>query len=652
MACSCCGELEKKMFFEKQGYVITSLVVGAIAIVLSLFWESISKSVSWLTYLNPAWVPIVMCGIPLFYSAFYHLFKGKIKSALLITVAMIACITLEVLCWTGVVHVDEHSHNLLAAAEVAFLMMIGEFIENVTVGKTRKGIEALYSLAPDVALIDLGGQFVEFPVSFVKVGDIVRVMPHQKIPVDGIVAVGSTSVNQSAITGESLPIDKKVGDEVFAGTFNEHSLIDIKVTKPSDQTVVSKMIELVKHAEENKAPIARIADKWASRIVPMAIILSVLVFLFSKLIFPDTTWLDSLVRGVTILVVFCPCSLALATPTAISAGIGNAGSCGILIKSGQALETLSSVDTVVFDKTGTLTKGTISVDDVQTEMDEKQFLTYLGTAESTSEHPLATPLTQYCKEKVQLATPQDSRSLVGIGVWAKIDDKEIIVAKYSHFESDKFSDSVKLWHGQGKTVVGMSIDGVLVGVVALSDTIREGSATTIEQLHKLGINTVMLTGDAKDSALAIGDLCKIGETKWGLLPEDKVNDIKQMSQTNKVLMVGDGVNDAPALASANCSLAMGKMGSDAALEVADMVLFNDKVEKIPFLVKLSRKVLSTIKRNIAISMTINLVAVVLSFFGWLNPVFGAIVHNCSSVFVVLSSALLLLEKDKKGIDKK
>ena len=250
MACSCCGELEKKMFFEKQGYVITSLVVGAIAIVLSLFWESISKSVSWLIYLNPAWVPIVMCGIPLFYSAFYHLFKGKIKSALLITVAMIACITLEVLCWTGLVHLDEHSHNLLAAAEVAFLMMIGEFIENVTVGKTRKGIEALYSLAPDVALIDLGGQFVEFPVSFVKVGDIVRVMPHQKIPVDGIVAVGSTSVNQSAITGESLPIDKKVGDEVFAGTFNEHSLIDIKVTKPSDQTVVSKMIELVKHAED------------------------------------------------------------------------------------------------------------------------------------------------------------------------------------------------------------------------------------------------------------------------------------------------------------------------------------------------------------------------------------------------------------------
>ena len=653
MACSCCGEIDKKLFFEKQSYVITSLVVGAVTLLLSIFWESISANAHWLTYINPAWIPIVMCGIPLFYSAFYHLFKGKIKSALLITVAMIACVVLEILCWAGVVGGDGHSHNnLLAAGEIAFLMMIGEFIENVTVGKTRKGIEKLYSLAPDVAQIDLGGgTFVEFPVSFVKVGDIVRVLPHQKVPVDGIIEVGSTAVNQSAITGESLPIDKNVGDMVYAGTFNEHSAIDIRVTKPNDQTVVSKMIELVKHAEENKAPIARIADKWASRIVPMAISLSVVVFLLSKLVFSDATWLDSLVRGVTILVVFCPCSLALATPTAISAGIGKAGANGILIKSGQALEALSTVNTVVFDKTGTLTKGEISVDEIETDIDQQQFLTFLGSAESNSEHPLATPLVNYCKEKVQLKKVEKSRSLVGVGISAKVDGKEVVVAKYAHFQSEKFAQSVEKWNGQGKTVVGVSVDGVLVGVVALSDTIRDGSKGAVESLHKLGVNTVMLTGDAKDSALSIANKCGISQTQWGLLPEDKVNNVKDLAQQNKVLMVGDGVNDAPALASANCSLAMGKIGSDAALEVADMVLFNDKIEKIPFLVKLSRKVLSTIKRNIVISMSINLISVVLSFFGWLNPVFGAIVHNCSSVFVVLSSALLLLEKDKKAIDK-
>ncbi len=645
MACSQCEVAHKERFYEKKTYVLAGIISGAVCLLLSLFWESITQGNHIVHYLNPAWIPIVVCGIPLFVSAFENLFvHKKVKSALLISIAMFACVTLEILEYCSI-SVGEHTHNLLAAGEIAFLMMIGEYLESITVAKSRAGIEQLYSLAPDVALVKFGKEFIEFPVSFVKVGDIVKVLPHSRISVDGVIVSGKGTVNQSAITGESIPVDKIEGDTVFAGTLNENSTLEIKVTKKNQDTVVSKMIKLVKEAEQKKAPIQRIADKWAGLIVPMAIILSVVVGLCSKLIFKDVQWLDALVRGITVLVVFCPCSLALATPTAISAGIGNASYKGILIKSGEALEKLSSVQTVVFDKTGTLTESNVKVDHFETSISKDEFLILAGSCEQNSTHPLAKAITEYCKTQVELVEVSESVSNVGSGVSARVNDKHVEVKKYSEFDKNEFEELVDNLQKDGKTVVGVGVDGKIVGVIALSDTIREGANFAVENLKKQGINTVMLTGDNQTTATRVANSCGIENVEHSLLPEQKVAIVESLKQNGTVLMVGDGVNDAPSLATADCSLAMGGIGSDVSLEVADMVLMNDKIEKVPFLCKLSKKTMSTIKRNIVLSMTINLVSVLLSFFGILTPALGAVVHNCSSVFVVFSSTLLLTVKE-------
>ncbi|MEG2158310.1 MAG: HAD-IC family P-type ATPase, partial [Clostridia bacterium] len=307
---TCCSiKHEKTPFYEKTNYIISSLVIGLVLLVLSFVWGSVIGGNHLLMYFNPAWVVIVMCGLPLVVNAGENLFKNKkIKTSLLITTAMIACVVLEILNWCGITENvgDAHSHsNLFAAGEVAFLMMLGELLEDLTVRKSRKGIEKLINLSPTTALVNLEGEYSELPIELVRIGDIVKVLPYQQIPVDGVVKSGNTAVNQSAITGESLPIDIEVGDNVYAGTWNESGAIEIEVKKENDNTTLARMVKLVKDAENNKAPIARLADKWAGYIVPAAIILSVVVLLLSKYVL-SVTWSVAVVRSVTVLVVFCP----------------------------------------------------------------------------------------------------------------------------------------------------------------------------------------------------------------------------------------------------------------------------------------------------------------------------------------------------------
>lgn len=655
MAESCCSvHHEKVVFFETLKYKIVSLSISLVALVLAFLWnDHIIGDNHTLMYFNPAWIVIVICGIPLFSSAIENLMQKKIKSSLLISISLVACVGLEILGWTGVVsNTHAHSENyLFAGGEVAFLMMIGELLEDVTVKRSRSGIEKLVNLAPKMANIFMNGKFVSMPVSFVQVNDIVLVKPHEQITVDGKIVKGETSVNQSAITGESMPLDRKVNDVVYAGTWNDSGAIEICVLKPSDQTTVARMVELIKEAETKRAPIASIADKWAGYIVPFAIVLSILVF-FVSMFGLKIDWSQALVRGVTVLVVFCPCSLALATPTAIAAGIGNASYRGILVKSGQALESLAKVDTVVFDKTGTLTTSQIQVKEISTNIDEKLFLEYLGSAEKSSEHPLAKAIIDYATKKVALPEASLTKSLVGVGVQAVVNGKNVVVAKYDYFAKDnleEFAKDVSLWESKGYTIVGLSVDEKVCGVVGLFDTVKANAFEAIDDLNMMKIDSVMLTGDNFSSAKAVFDTLNMSSFKYSLLPEDKVSAIEEIKgQNHHVCMVGDGVNDAPSLASADCSIAMGAMGSDIALEVADVALMTDSIEKIPGLLKLSKKTLFAIKRNIIFSMSVNLIAVILSFFGLLTPVLGALVHNCSSVFVVFSSSLLLLVKDKKS----
>ncbi len=426
MADTCCSVpivKNKDSFFNTDKWRLIVLFVGLALCVLSYFWGSIIShdSSNILMYLNPSWIVIAVCGYPLAYSGFVSLFKyKKIKTSLLITVAMLACIALEVLMWVGVIEGDAHSHgNLFAAAEIALLMWLGELLEDFTVKRSRKGVQALINLNPTSARIKMGNQYVELDAEFVNVDDLVLVKPNELIPVDGVITEGETSVSQAAITGESIPIDKSIGDEVFAGTFNQNGAITIRVTKKAENSALAKMIKLVKEAENKKAPIERTADKWAKVIVPSAITLSIAVFLIALFVLV-TPWQVALERAVTILVVFCPCSLALATPTAIAAGIGNASRRGVLVKSGSALESLGKTQVAVFDKTGTLTLNKLSVADYFTEIDEESFFKYLGGAEKLSEHPISKAIVDFCAQKTELPQPINLTSMVGVGVKATV----------------------------------------------------------------------------------------------------------------------------------------------------------------------------------------------------------------------------------------
>ena len=652
---SCCVEHAKKeSFFATTKWGIISLSVSLVLSILSFFWVKIVGDDSFAMYLNPGWIVIAACGTPLFISATKGIIDKKIKSSLLISIAIIASISLEIIGWLGVDLGDKHGHvYVFAAAEIAFLMNLGSFIEDITVKKTRKGVERMMHLAPTTALVKYGNDVILTPVSRINVGSIVLVRPNDMISVDGKIVFGETAVDQSSITGESVPCDKVIGDTVFAGTWNKSGAIEVKVEKAGVDTTVSKLVALVEEAEGKKAPIARIADKWASIIVPLAISLAIVVFFTTKLI-GSITWLEAAIRGVTILVVFCPCALALATPTAIAAGIGTLSYRGIMVKSGKALEDLAGVQTIVFDKTGTLTTSSIKVDDVYFEsIDNKEFWLLVGSSEVNSEHPIAKAIANHAKTFGEISSPETMKSLVGLGVECMVNGKKVLIAKWEHFkvqeENSKIAIAVNNMLKAGKTVLGVEVDEKLVGAISVSDTVRPLSKYAVEMLKKSGLDTIMLTGDNESAAKSIAEQCGILNFEHSLLPEQKLEKIVQLqNEGKKVCMIGDGVNDAPSLAVSNCGVAMGAFGSDVAIETAEVALLNDKIELVPSLVRIAKKVLATIKRNIIIAMSINFAAVILSSLALLNPVTGALVHNCTSLLVVGSSSLILFDKEKSA----
>lgn len=580
---------------------------------------------------DPAWATVFISGLPLVYLAVSRvIFERRITSALLISIAMFACIYIG---------------ELFAAGEVAFIMAIGAILEDRTVEKAKKGIKELINLAPRQGRrITARGENVDeemVPIEKIRRGDMLQVLPGETIPVDGTILVGNTSIDQSVMTGESLPVDKSMGDGVFSGTINRFGAIDIEATKVGEDSSLQKLIRMVQEAENNKAPMQRIVDKWAAWLVPMAIAIAIASYFITS----------DIVRAVTVLVVFCPCALALATPTSIMAAIGQATKQGVLIKSAEALENMGKVDRIAFDKTGTLTHGTLVVSDTVSFLSEKSsddLLQLAASVEALSEHPLGKAIVAQAKEaNLALAKAVNFTMIPGRGVSAVVNGKTALIGNIGYLEENgvkvdaKVGAALEELRMQGKAVVLVALEGACVGMVALSDTLRVNARNMVEKLHSMGTGVVLLTGDHAQTAQYFSEQAGIDSVYSELLPAQKVERIKELQQQgHAVCMIGDGVNDAPALKTADVGVAMGTMGSDIAIDAADIALMGDDISKIPYLKRLSNATVNTIKFNITLSMAINFIAIGMSVMGLLNPITGALVHNAGSVLVVLNAARL------------
>ena len=580
--------------------------------------------------LDPAWITVVISGLPLLYLAVWRIIYNpgisKISSALLISIAMFAAIAIG---------------DLFAAGEVAFIMALGALLEDATTNRAKKGLKKLLTLAPTQGRRIRGGKEELVPAEQIQKGDLLRILPGETIPVDGAIISGETSVDQSIMTGESLPVDKTVGDDVFCGTINRFGSIDITATKVGEDSSLQKLIRMVQDAENKQAPMQRIADRAASWLVPVALLIAILAYVFS----------GNIVTAVTVLVVFCPCALVLATPTAIMAAIGQATKHGVIIKSGEALEKMGKVDTIAFDKTGTLTYGRLEVSDVRPTSDEftqEDLLILAASAEGKSEHPLGKAIVAHAQaQNLSLLDSQSFQMDAGKGITAQIGEKHLLCGSEKYLQEheipldDAASAVLDQLRTEGKASILVAAEGKCIGVIGLSDILRPEAKDMVARLDAMHTKTVLLTGDNRKTADFFAGRVGIAEVRAELLPEEKVGSIESLRKKGrKVCMIGDGVNDAPALKTADVGVAMGSMGSDIAVEAADIALMSDDISKIPYLKRLSNATVATIKLSITLSMCINAAAIVLSLLELLNPTTGALVHNAGSCFVVLIAALL------------
>ena len=573
-----------------------------------------------------AWFAIVLCGLPIILEAVIGLVTAfDIKADVLVSLALIASVCIG---------------ETFAAGEVAFIMQLGGLLEELTVAKARAGIEKLVHLTPQTARVLRNGKEELLPAEQVRIGDHIRVLPGESVPVDGVILSGQTSINQAVMTGESLPVDKTVGDTVSSGTVNQFGVFEMKATRVGEDSSIQRMIRLVQSADAGKAKIVGLADRWATWIVVIALTAAALTWIIS----------GQIIRAVTILVVFCPCALVLATPTAIMAAIGNATRHGFLVREGDALERLSKASVIAFDKTGTLTYGTpevVAVESVSEAFDESEIYRLAASAEQFSEHPLGKAIVRCCKKTgAAPAEAAEFQMLPGRGVCARVEGKRILAGNPALLREHGIEvgsvPGAEAQLRQGCTVIYLAVDGRFAGFLALSDTLRAESAATIAALPALGVQPVLLTGDHENAARAIAEKLHIREVRSGCLPEDKLNCIDAYQRkAMPVCMIGDGVNDAPALKKADVGIAMGGVGSDIAVDTADIALVDDEVRELPHLVALSKRMMTTIKCNMIFSMTLNFIAIALAIIGTLNPVVGALVHNAGSVLVIVNSAFLL-----------
>ena len=599
---------------------VALLVISGISLLASIF--------HWLPLpFDAAWVAIVLCGVPIICEAVIGLVtEFDIKADVLVSIALIASVVIG---------------EDFAAGEVAFIMQLGGLLEDLTVAKARAGIEKLVKLTPRTARVLRDGREVILPAEQVRVGDVLRVLPGETIPVDGTILSGQTSIDQSVMTGESLPVDMGPGDAVSSGTVNQFGAFDMEAAKVGEDSSIQRMIRLVQSADAGKAKIVGLADRWATWIVVIALASAAVTWAVT----------GEIIRAVTILVVFCPCALVLATPTAIMAAIGNATRHGFLVREGDALERLAQVTRAAFDKTGTLTYGRLEVADVislEPSLPEQELLTLAASAEAKSEHPLGKAIAAKAKaERLSLTESENFRMEAGKGIIARVSGRLLLCGNEKYLlehgvrTDRKVQNILEKLRTEGKASVLVAVEDVCIGVIALSDVLRPEAKDMVSRLNAMHTGTVLLTGDNRKTAEYFAGEVGISEVRAELLPEEKVKNIEALrADGRRVCMIGDGVNDAPALKIADVGVAMGSMGSDIAVEAADIALMSDDISRIPYLKRLSNATVNTIRFSITLSMCINFVAIVLSLFGLLTPVTGALVHNAGSCFVVLIAALL------------
>ena len=595
------------MKFSKHEKIdLLAIMISAISLIASFILS--------IDYLS--WIAVILCGIPIFKECAEGLItEFDIKADLLVSIAIVASIIIG---------------EIFAAGEIATIMAIGGFLEEYTVSKTQGRIKELVNMTPQVAVRIRNGKEERILASEVQIGDILKVLPGESIPTDGRIINGETSIDQSTLTGESIPVDKKANDDVYSGTINLYGSFTMETKKVSDDSSLQKLIKLVESSSPENANVVRQADKWATFVVAIAFTAAILTYLYTF----------EIARSVTILVVFCPCALVLATPTAIMAAIGNLTKYGILVKDGASIEELARTDELVFDKTGTLTYGTPEVVDIISN-NPKKMMRMLASLESKSEHPIAKAIVKYYDNAEELLDIEDFTMHIGKGVTGIINGSKVIAGNINLMESENID--LKDYKSESSDItIFVAENGRLIGNVLLADTLRENSKETIRNLKKLRIKTTLLTGDNEKTARHIAKEVKVRNVKFNCLPEDKTNYIRgEQMLGHNIAMIGDGVNDAPSLKKANVGIAMGKIGSDISVEAANITLINDNVGDIPHLIGIARKTVRTINISIAFALTSNVVAMALAILGILNPIEGALIHNIGSVAVITYSSTLI-----------
>lgn len=616
-----------KELFSGLHFTIISIAFFVLNVVLNLLKIE--------TVFKPVWISIFISSFPFLVGAVKNLMKCKIKNSLLISIAVIAS-----------VFVGEY----FAAAEIAILMAIGELLEDYTVDRAKKGLNDLISSAPKKAkkLIKTNDSYTveEVPIEEIENGDLIRVMPGEIISVDGIIKEGFASIDQSILTGESLPVDKTVGDEVFCGSMNCFGSIDI-IAKDVKNSSLQKFIDLVERAEKEQTPMQTVIDRLAVKLVPTALLIAIATFVIMVLSKFDLY--TSINRAVTVLVVFCPCALFLSTPTAVMASIGQASKHGVIIKTFNALEKLAKVNKIAFDKTGTLTYGKLNVNDIEnfSEFSDEKIMSLISSLESKSEHPIAKSVTEYLdKKNIKKEVVENFKMKIARGVEGEILGNKYFCGNEKYFREnninikDNVKEKIEKYSSEAKNIILFGDEKEVLSIVTLSDTLRENAKEMVEKLKSFEIEPLLLTGDNLSTAKYFSEKVGITNVKAEISPEEKFENIKSLKENNVVCMIGDGINDAPALKLSDVSVAMGKTGSDISIESANIVLMGHDVSKIVYLKKLANATVKTIKFNIVASLLINFVAVILSILGVLNPLVGAIVHNLGSILVILNASLL------------
>lgn len=628
--------VEREPFWKQKENI--KVYISAILLVISWFLGEQYGEEHILPTLGYA-ASILIGGYSLFIKGLKNLFRLNFDMNTLMTIAIL-----------GAAVIGEWGEG----ATVVILFAISEALERYSMDKARQSIESLMDIAPKEALIRRGNEEMMVQVEDIQVGDIMIVKPGQKLAMDGVVVKGTSTLNQAAITGESVPVTKTIDDEVFAGTLNEEGLLEVKVTKRVEDTTLSKIIHLVEEAQAERAPSQAFVDKFAKYYTPAIVILAFLIAVIPPLFGGD--WSEWIYQGLAVLVVGCPCALVVSTPVSIVTAIGNAAKNGVLIKGGIHLEEAGALQAIAFDKTGTLTKGVPAVTDIVTYGgNENELMTITAAIEKGSQHPLASAIIRKAEENglnFNGVSVEEFQSITGKGVKAKVNNEMYYVGSpnlfeelHGNIESDK-KRTITEMQTQGKTVMVLGTEKEILSLIAVADEMRESSKEVISRLNNMGIETVMLTGDNQRTAEAIGKQVGVSDIKADLLPEDKLNFIKELRGKHKsVAMVGDGVNDAPALAASTVGVAMGGAGTDTALETADIALMSDDLSKLPYTIKLSRKALVIIKQNITFSLAIKLLALVLVMPGWLTLWIAIFADMGATLLVTLNSLRLLKVKE-------